>query len=157
MNICLKGILQEGFLFDGNVKIINANLKFLIKVATQNTKFNFYKNEIYIVNLKSFSNQRSDSASKLSFPNSFLRFLTLFVYIKHLSILSMSHLIRQWCRQRLKAGELLDSQKMQWCWSCLKYLFNVAAFLLQEWLAEKQVFLQLVLREGPHIFTSIRY
>ena len=71
MNICFNGILQEGFLFDGNVKIINASLKFLITVATQKTKFNRYKNQIYIVDLKRFSNQRSDSASKLSFLNSF--------------------------------------------------------------------------------------
>ena len=96
MNICLNGILQEGFLFDGNVKIINASLKFLIKVATQKTKFNLYKNQFYIVDLKRFSNQRSDSASKLSFLNSFLPFLTLFVYIKHLFILSISHLSRIW-------------------------------------------------------------
>ena len=96
MNICLNGILQEGFLLDGNVKIINASLKFLIKVATQKTKFNLYKNQFYIVDLKRFSNQSSDSALKLSFLNSFLPFLTLFVYIKYLFILSVSHLSRIW-------------------------------------------------------------
>ena len=33
MLIYLKGISDEGFLFNGNVKVINASLKFLIQVA----------------------------------------------------------------------------------------------------------------------------
>ena len=36
--ICLKGISEESFLFNGNVKIINASLKFLIKVPTKKSK-----------------------------------------------------------------------------------------------------------------------
>lgn len=38
---------------------------------------------------------------------------------------------------------------MQWCWPCLKYLFNVAAFLIQKWLSVKQVFLHLLLEKVP--------
>ena len=33
MVIYLKGISEEGLLFNGNVKVINASLKFLIQVA----------------------------------------------------------------------------------------------------------------------------
>ena len=56
MIICLKGILEEGFLFNGNVKIIDANLEFLIKVTRQKAKTNRYINQIYWANLKRFSN-----------------------------------------------------------------------------------------------------
>ena len=63
MIIGLKGISEEGFLFNGNVKI-NACLKFLTKMLIQKVKLNIYENKIYISNLKSFSDQRSDSASK---------------------------------------------------------------------------------------------
>ena len=38
---------------------------------------------------------------------------------------------------------------MQWCWPCLKYLFNVAALLIQKWLSVKQVFLHLLLEKVP--------
>ena len=54
--ICLKGISEEGFLFNGNVKIIDANLEFLIKVTRQKAKTNRYINQIYLANLKRFSN-----------------------------------------------------------------------------------------------------
>ena len=37
---CLKGISEELFLFNGNVKMINASLTFLIKVPTQKARFN---------------------------------------------------------------------------------------------------------------------
>ena len=57
MIICLKGILEEGFLFNGNVNvIIDANLEFLIKVTRQKAKTNRYINQIYLANLKRFSN-----------------------------------------------------------------------------------------------------
>ena len=62
MIVQLKGISKEGCLVNENVKIINANLKFLIKVPTHKVKINFYKNQIYVTNLKSYSNQYSDSA-----------------------------------------------------------------------------------------------
>lgn len=35
MIICLKGILSKAYLFIDNTKIINANLKFIIKTPTQ--------------------------------------------------------------------------------------------------------------------------
>lgn len=38
---------------------------------------------------------------------------------------------------------------MQWCWPCLKYLFNVTALLIQKWLSVKQVFLHLLLEKVP--------
>lgn len=41
MHICFKD-----FLFTGNAKIINANLKLLIKMPTQKAKFRFQKNQI---------------------------------------------------------------------------------------------------------------
>ena len=46
--MCLKCISEERFLFNVNDKIINASLKFLIKVLTQITKFykNLYINQI---------------------------------------------------------------------------------------------------------------
>ena len=37
--ICLKCISEERFLFNGNVKIINVTLKFVIKMPTQKAKF----------------------------------------------------------------------------------------------------------------------
>ena len=43
----------------------------------------------FIYNLKSFSNQRSDSVSKLSSSESSLAFLSSFIYMKHLFILSI--------------------------------------------------------------------
>ena len=49
----------ESFLFNGNVKIINCSLNFPIKVPTQKAKVILYKNQIYIANLKNFSNPRS--------------------------------------------------------------------------------------------------
>lgn len=94
MIIYLKGILEEGFAFNSNGKIIEPSLKFLKKVSTEKVKFNFYKTQIYIANLKSFWKQGSDSASKISFSKSFLAFLPLLIYIRHLSILLKSHLIR---------------------------------------------------------------
>ena len=56
------------------MKIINANLKFLVKVPVEKAKYNLSKNLIYAANLKSFSNQRSDSASKLSSSKALLPF-----------------------------------------------------------------------------------
>ena len=75
----LKGIPKEGFLFNSDIKIVNARLKFPTKKATEKVKFNFYKNDICMANLKSFSNQRSYSASKLSSWKSSLIFC-LFSY-----------------------------------------------------------------------------
>ena len=65
MIICLKSISEESFLFNGNLKIIDACLKFFIKVPTQEAKLykNFYTNQIPQTHFKSFSNQRSDTAS----------------------------------------------------------------------------------------------
>ena len=66
-------------MFNCNVKIINASLKFLIKVPTQKAKFSQKSlhnilDQIFQTNFKSFSNQRSDTASKLSSLNSCLHF-----------------------------------------------------------------------------------
>ena len=51
MIICLKGISEEGFSISDNLKIINANLKFLTKVPTQIVKINLYKNQIHLTDL----------------------------------------------------------------------------------------------------------
>ena len=89
-------------MFNVNVKIINASLKFLLKVPTQKAKF--YKNiQIKLIsqtNFKSFSNQRSDAASILStliLLYHFFLFAFLSFYMKQifmLTILFKSHLIR---------------------------------------------------------------
>ena len=89
-------------MFNGNVKIINASLKVLIKVLTQKAKFYkiFYINQISQTNFKSFSNQRSDTASILSSLNSFPPFFSFCIsFFLHetyfmLSILFKSHRIR---------------------------------------------------------------
>ena len=57
MIICLKAISEEGCLFNGNAKITYTSPKLIIKVPTQKIKINLYKNQIYIADLKSFSNQ----------------------------------------------------------------------------------------------------
>ena len=57
---------RGSFSFNGNVKIINGSLEFPIKVPTQKAKAILYKDQIYIANFKSFTNQRSDSTSKLN-------------------------------------------------------------------------------------------
>ena len=69
---------RRTFLFNFNVKIINASLKFLIKVPTQKAQFykNLYINQISQTNFKSFSNQRSDTASILSSLNFSLPFFS---------------------------------------------------------------------------------
>ena len=76
MIICLKCIPEEGFLFNVNIRIINASVKFLIKVPTQKAKFckHLYINQISQINFKSFSNQRYDTASL----NSSLQFFFCF-------------------------------------------------------------------------------
>ena len=76
--ICLKCILEGRFLLNVNVKIINASLKFLIKVPIQKAKSykNLYINQISQTNFKSFLNQRSDTASILSSLNSSLPFFS---------------------------------------------------------------------------------
>lgn len=56
---------------------INTSLKVLIKVLRLKANFNPYKYQVYIANLKSFSNP-SDFASKLSFSKSTS---SAFVYI----------------------------------------------------------------------------
>ena len=62
--------------FWGNDKIINTGLKFLVKVPTQKVKYNLYKNQICITNLKYFSNQFSDSTSISSpFQSQLIRYL----------------------------------------------------------------------------------
>ena len=66
MIICLKSILNKGFSFIDNVKIINTNLNFFLKVARQKLKSGLYKYQIYTANLKSISNQHSDYALKSS-------------------------------------------------------------------------------------------
>ena len=58
MIICLKGISEDCFSVNSNVKIINVSLKFFIKVPVIKAKLNLYQN-----NLKSLLNQRSDSTS----------------------------------------------------------------------------------------------
>ena len=70
----LKTFQRKVFHFGGNVKIINPTLRFLMKVLTQKIKINLYKNQIYKANLNSFSNQCSDSVSKLSSSKSPLPF-----------------------------------------------------------------------------------
>ena len=85
------------FLFNGNVKIINASLTFLIKMPTQKAKFykHLYINQMSQTNFKSFSNQCSDTTLILSSLNSSLPFFSF--YMKHifmLSILFKSYLIR---------------------------------------------------------------
>ena len=75
-------------------KIINASLKFLIKLPTQKAEFLqkfFYK--ISQTNFKSFSNQRFDTASKFISTISF----SFWIYMKHLFMFNIpfkSHLIR---------------------------------------------------------------
>ena len=83
--------------FQWYCQIISVSLTLLIKLPTQEAKSNFHKNRIYIADLKSFLNQRFDSASKLSSSKSSIPLISLFIYIKHLfvfSILFSSHLIR---------------------------------------------------------------
>lgn len=73
--------------FCGNAKIV----KFLIQIPVRKIKFNLYKDQIYRANLKSFSNQLSDST-----------ILSFFVYIKYifiLKILFQSSLMRHWTTQ----------------------------------------------------------
>ena len=76
--IYLKRISEEGLLFNYNVQITNASLKFLIKLPAQKTKISLYK--FYIANLKSFSNQYSNSAFKLSSINLII-FSTIFIFV----------------------------------------------------------------------------
>ena len=88
-------------MFNVNVRIINANLKFHINVPTQEAKFykNLYINQISKTNVKKFSNQHFDTALILRIlrvKNSVL-FEFLSFYMKHifmLSILFKSHPIR---------------------------------------------------------------
>ena len=71
-------------MFNGNVKIINASLTFLIKVLTQKARFNLYKKQISKTSFKSFL-----SALLFSF----------WMYIKHVFMLSISfqsHLEGTW-------------------------------------------------------------
>ena len=46
MIIYLKGISVKCSSFNGNVKINNASLKFILKLSTQKGKFSLYKNQI---------------------------------------------------------------------------------------------------------------
>ena len=69
-------------MFNGNVKIINASLTFLIKVLTQKPRFNLYKKQISKTSFKSF-------LSTLIF--------SFWMYIKHVFMLSISfqsHLVK---------------------------------------------------------------
>ena len=103
MSTCFKGIPSAGFSFNASVKIINASLKVVMNVPTQKVKFDLYKNQLYMVNLKNFSKRRSDDpASKLTSPASSLPFCIFFLYIKYLftlRILFLSNLIRQTAAQ----------------------------------------------------------
>ena len=82
MIICLKCISEERSLFNVTVKIINASLKFLIKVPTQKAKVykNLYINQISQTNFRSFLNQAR-----------------ILKHIFMLSILFKSQLIRHSC------------------------------------------------------------
>ena len=96
----------KSFSFSGNVKIINASLKFLMKVPMQKSKIQSLQSRVYIanLNLKSFSNQRFDSALKLSYAKSSPLFLSSFICKKHLflfNILFQSHLIRHSSSQNI--------------------------------------------------------
>ena len=74
-----------------------------MKLLTQKAKFSLHKSQIQIANLKSFSDQFYDSASRLSSSKSSLTFLSLFIYIKHLFVIStsfQSHLIRHSIMQK---------------------------------------------------------
>ena len=85
-NIRQKNAAEERFLFNVNVKIINATLTLLLKVPTQKVRFSLHKNKISKTNFKSFPNQRSD-----------FFFLHIHKTSKHLFMLSISfqsHLIR---------------------------------------------------------------
>ena len=62
--IDLALIPEEGLSFNGNAKITDSSLKFFIKLPTRKAKPNLYKTQIYTANLKSFSNERPDSAPK---------------------------------------------------------------------------------------------
>ena len=46
MIICLKGISEEGFSFNSNIKIIHDRRKLLRKAPTQQVKFSLYENQI---------------------------------------------------------------------------------------------------------------
>ena len=70
-------------MFNGNVKIINASVTFLVKVPTEKARSNLNKTQTFKTNFKSFPNQRSD--------------FSLLHVQKHLFMLSISfqsHLIR---------------------------------------------------------------
>ena len=103
MSTCFKGIPSAGFSFNASVKIINASLKVLIKVPAQKVKFDLYKNQLYMANLKNFSKRCTDNpGSKLTSPASSLPFCVFFLYIKYLfmlRILFLSNLIRQMATQ----------------------------------------------------------
>ena len=91
----MKNLLLR-YLLKFKIKIIDVSLEFLIEVSTQKTKFNLYNDQIYMANLKRFSNQSSHSTSDLSFSKSSLPLLSLFVCIKHLfvrSVLFQSYLL----------------------------------------------------------------
>ena len=94
MNICLKKIPEEYFPFNAN---INASLKLLIMLLTQTAKLNPYKNQIYIANLRTFSNKRC-----FYLKINFLKIFSIICVFQHihisqlfiLRILFQSHKIR---------------------------------------------------------------
>ena len=51
--IYVKSLSEEGILFNYNGKIVNANLKFFMKLPTYKAKSIYYKNQIYITDVKS--------------------------------------------------------------------------------------------------------
>ena len=72
--ICLKCISEERLLFNGNEKIINASVKFLIKVPIQKAKLLQKSSQKSDTpnQFQKISNQRSDTASILSSLNYYL-------------------------------------------------------------------------------------
>ena len=154
--MCFKCISEGRFLF--NVKIINASLKFLIKMPTQKAKFlkNLCINEISQTNFKSFSNQHSDIASILSSLNSSLPLLSYsisFFYMKHVVMLGISfksHLIRhsgtgRVFKDTLRALEhLRHSESTQRALGHLRHLGYSGTWALEAlYLAESKLLKQL--------------
>ena len=90
----LRGISGEGSLFDGNVRVINACLRFLAGMPLRGVEFGLCGDRVYISGLGGFLGRGSDSASRWRSVSS-LSFLSFFMCIENLFIwlyvLVMSH------------------------------------------------------------------
>ena len=83
--ICLKCISEERFLFNVNVKIINASLKILIKRPTQKAKF--YKN-LYINQIQNQFEKLFKSTLWYCFNIKLLKFLSTIFFFLHFLLLT---------------------------------------------------------------------